>query len=488
MITYQAHPSGTQISPLPYAPTLELGASRYLNGGFDFRTRVSLSHKVNFPNAEGFFNSQLIDMNYQLAFKFNNGVFLKRNAFLGPYVLFGIGGSYVQDHPDAYIPLGGGLRFRLNQRFSIRAETTKKISLNKDYQNLAHAIAFVYNLDTKDLPLENIPEGSTEEEILVMLKDTDLDGVIDMKDECPEIAGSGLNGCPTEAETAIAAVDSSIWKDAITDSEIAIASSKKTVPEAENAEVVEIVKPESTIDKTIVQKEENKLSYPPEENNTFGKENQTSLMALLNDDKKEESTDFDTILAEAEVESENEESLWAEADNDESGLFLDTIEDQEEESTPSPAIPETRVEKQETPLPSKPLVEPNPVIVSTQKTPCGTDITIDSKTAPILFETGSDQIPDEAKKILDGIAETMKSCSYTQLVLKGHADARGAEKENLVLSIMRAYNVKYYLVSNHGISQRRINSRGFGESNPIADNGTTQGRDQNRRVDFQLVF
>ncbi|MCB0851183.1 MAG: OmpA family protein, partial [Bacteroidetes bacterium] len=74
------------------------------------------------------------------------------------------------------------------------------------------------------------------------------------------------------------------------------------------------------------------------------------------------------------------------------------------------------------------------------------------------------------------------------LVLKGHADARGAEKENLVLSIMRAYNVKYYLVSNHGISQRRINSRGFGESNPIADNGTTQGRDQNRRVDFQLVF
>ena len=86
MITYQAHPSGTQISPLPYAPTLELGASRYLNGGFDFRTRVSLSHKVNFPNAEGFFNSQLIDMNYQLAFKFNNGVFLKRNAFLGHLV------------------------------------------------------------------------------------------------------------------------------------------------------------------------------------------------------------------------------------------------------------------------------------------------------------------------------------------------------------------------------------------------------------------
>ena len=191
MVTYQAHPSNAKISPLPYAPTLELGASKYLNGGFDFRTNVSLSHQVNFPNAEGFFNSHLIDMNYQMAFKFNNGVFLKRNSFIGPYLLFGIGGSYVQNNPDAYIPVGGGVRFRLGQRFAIKAETVKKISLNKDYQNIAHAIAFVYNLDTKSLP-ENIEEEQLNQEVIaaaITAKDSDLDGVPDLRDQCPDTPG-----------------------------------------------------------------------------------------------------------------------------------------------------------------------------------------------------------------------------------------------------------------------------------------------------------
>ena len=59
-------------------------------------------------------------MNYQLRFKINNGVFMKENARIAPYLAFGIGGSYVQNNPDAYIPLGGGIRFRLGQRFSIR--------------------------------------------------------------------------------------------------------------------------------------------------------------------------------------------------------------------------------------------------------------------------------------------------------------------------------------------------------------------------------
>ena len=64
----------------------------------------------------------------------------------------------------------------------------------------------------------------------------------------------------------------------------------------------------------------------------------------------------------------------------------------------------------------------------------------------------------------------------------------GEEDTNLVLSVMRAYKVKYYLVYHHGISQKRIVSAGLGETQPVADNSSLSGREQNRRVGMQFVF
>jgi OOP family OmpA-OmpF porin len=63
-----------------------------------------------------------------------------------------------------------------------------------------------------------------------------------------------------------------------------------------------------------------------------------------------------------------------------------------------------------------------------------------------------------------------------------------AEDANLVLSVMRAYNVKYYLVYHHGINQNRIISAGLGETQPVADNSSVTGRERNRRVAMQFVF
>jgi len=53
--------------------------------------------------------------------------------------------------------------------------------------------------------------------------------------------------------------------------------------------------------------------------------------------------------------------------------------------------------------------------------------------------------------------------------------------------VLRAHRVKYYLVYEHGIRQNRIESEGYGESNPVANNDTDKGRERNRRVDFTLI-
>jgi OmpA-OmpF porin, OOP family len=69
-------------------------------------------------------------------------------------------------------------------------------------------------------------------------------------------------------------------------------------------------------------------------------------------------------------------------------------------------------------------------------------------------------------------------------VLEGHTDANGKPAHNLALSKRRAEAVKAYLVA-HGIATARLSTMGYGQSRPIADNGTADGRAQNRRVVFQ---
>ena len=233
--------------------------------------------------------------------------------------------------------------------------------------------------------------------------------------------------------------------------------------------------------------------YSKEEEITFGRENRQRLMALVVPAElisKSEEEEFEKILLNDESEEEMAIADEVFGNEDENGLFLDTPSSRIDEELPKEnptSQPKSELIADNSPKKSAPNNNPPPP-VNPRKNPCGTLSLADANADPILFETGSDQIPETAIEILDGIAEKMKSCSYTQLVLNGHADAQGSDKDNLVLSIMRAYNVKYYLVSQHGISQRRINSKGFGEQKPFADNTTTTGRDQNRRVDFQLIF
>ena len=107
---------------------------------------------------------------------------------------------------------------------------------------------------------------------------------------------------------------------------------------------------------------------------------------------------------------------------------------------------------------------------------CSCDIT-----RQVQFKTSSAELTDGDKEILDEVAETLTRLKFVSGTVVGHTDSTGPEAYNQALSERRAQAVATYL-EGKGIAVGRLAVSGAGESEPIADNTTAEGRAQNRRV------
>src|SRR5438445_166743 len=106
----------------------------------------------------------------------------------------------------------------------------------------------------------------------------------------------------------------------------------------------------------------------------------------------------------------------------------------------------------------------------------------------VNFRVGSSILNADARTKLDAIATKALNAKGYVLEVTGYADSTGATERNRVLSQRRADAVIRYLVENHQIPLRRIvTPYGFGESNPVADNKTREGRAENRRVEVKVL-
>lgn len=106
----------------------------------------------------------------------------------------------------------------------------------------------------------------------------------------------------------------------------------------------------------------------------------------------------------------------------------------------------------------------------------------------VNFRTGSAVLSADSKTKLDEIATKALNAKGYVLEVSGYADTTGSVARNRALSQRRADAVIRYLVENHSIPLRRIvTPYGFGESNPVAENDTREGRAQNRRVEVKLL-
>jgi OOP family OmpA-OmpF porin len=106
--------------------------------------------------------------------------------------------------------------------------------------------------------------------------------------------------------------------------------------------------------------------------------------------------------------------------------------------------------------------------------------------ADALFDFDKATLRKDATDGLDALVGKLTGVTLEVIVLVGHTDSVGAEAYNQKLSVRRAEAVKAYLVSK-GIEANRIYTEGKGESQPVADNKTAEGRAKNRRVDVEVV-
>jgi outer membrane protein OmpA-like peptidoglycan-associated protein len=105
----------------------------------------------------------------------------------------------------------------------------------------------------------------------------------------------------------------------------------------------------------------------------------------------------------------------------------------------------------------------------------------------VQFELGSDKLLEISFPLLDEVARVLAENEQIELIqIEGHTDSTGGAARNRELSKLRAESVRQYLIGR-GIAKGRMVAKGFGPDRPLMANDTPEGREANRRVEFNIV-
>ncbi len=105
----------------------------------------------------------------------------------------------------------------------------------------------------------------------------------------------------------------------------------------------------------------------------------------------------------------------------------------------------------------------------------------------LSFSSGKAIIDYKYFGLLAKVRDTFTEFPGCRVVIEGHTDSVGSEKINKGLSTDRADSVRHYLIANSPLTETQISAKGFGESTPVASNGSREGRARNRRIDVVIV-
>jgi len=314
--------------------------------------------------------SSLYDLSVVAQCKLNNGYWIPEESFFAPYFSAGMGINYFNNRIGVFAPATIGLRLAVSPTVHIQLQETYKIAFNTSPEHVVHSLGFVYVIPTgrpRSYKHEDRPPVKSERATVASrLADNDGDGVADLYDDCPSVAGTrGNHGCP----------------------------------------VVDIVIPHSRL-----------------------------------------STGHDGIVQDVATD----EQLQAE-------IAL----------VPQQATTTRLADRAEVPL------------------QVDTDI-LKTIASSLAFEANRADITPGSLPTLGQVAAILDRYPEYNLRISGHTDNSGDPKDNLLLSIKRANQVKYYLAREKGISLDRLQADGYGAESPLADNKTEEGRKRNRRVEFVL--
>jgi outer membrane protein OmpA-like peptidoglycan-associated protein len=115
----------------------------------------------------------------------------------------------------------------------------------------------------------------------------------------------------------------------------------------------------------------------------------------------------------------------------------------------------------------------------------GKDMLLVHFASDILFDVDSALLSPGSRSAVDQAAEVFNEFPKTAVIVQGHTDSTGSDAHNQALSERRAAAVVSYL-AGRGVAPGRMQALGYGESEPITDNATSEGRRRNRRVNILL--
>lgn len=418
---------------------LEVEYVRHLNDALNLAVPLKLGKaEIPLDEAGNFESVGIAGLDALLQLKY----FRERN-FIFPYLFAGIGTVYEDFEEFGFAaPLGGGLDFRLAKHLYLSTKAEYRVG----FEDLRDNVQIGGGLRVLLGPGEPEPEPVT---------DADGDGIPDEQDLCPQQAGTaGLNGCP----------DADL--DGIPDGE------------DECPDVAGIASmngcPDSDADGLADKDDECPNEYGPIDNNgcpladsdgdgIVNEEDECPDVAGLPAFRGCPDSDGDGV---PDREDDCPNAIGDAATNGCPDSDGDGISDADDRC-PNSAGPAAN--------------QGCPEITEEEKE------ILDFATQAVQFETGSARLTAESRDVLNQIVGIMRRYPDYNLRIGGHTDSTGSASTNQQLSEERAKACYDYFVSQ-GISPGRMSYAGYGETRPIADNRYRDGREQNRRVEFDLFL
>lgn len=137
------------------------------------------------------------------------------------------------------------------------------------------------------------------------------------------------------------------------------------------------------------------------------------------------------------------------------------------------------------PLKTYPDTPPAAAVAAVAEPPAQDEVIVLSDLGSVLFATGSAELTPASEELLADIAKRITSQNLVGAKVVGYTDSVGSEASNLTLSERRAGSVADFLIAQ-GVPADKLTREGKGESDPVADNETAEGRAKNRRVEIYV--
>lgn len=404
-----------------YLTAYSLQVGRYLNKSFDVGLQGTLAP---FPTPVGQPVDNLKDVEALLRLKLLNGDWYQKKVALMPYLQAGIGAAFSgsEINVSPFVPAGIGVKLQNKSSVSLDAFANYHLSLG-DLGNYV-TLGGAINFGFGGGEVEDKPIAIKIDEPI----DTDGDGIVDKNDDCPNESGlATFNGCPDQDGDGVADKDDNC-------PEVAGLISLKGCPEEVNDSDGDGVSDEFDDCPNVAGLATFKGCPDTDGDGIIDKDDDCPKIAGLIEFNGCVDSDGDGIR-----------------DLDDRCPDVVGVADMQ-------GCPEIKEEVKEQ---------------------------LERITKSVRFKTGSNELLETSKKILDEIVGVMEEYPEYSMRISGHTDDVGDAAKNQKLSEDRAAACKSYL-QIQGVDLNRMEDAGFGESKPKVKNDSAANRAENRRVEFEL--